>query len=117
MTSPYIDADKLITDLVNKYSNIHLKYVNINTFVEGTPLHRLWKAYKVQTSDFVVSHLSDLLRYALIFKFGGTYVDTDVIFLRQLPSEKSLPNFIGKENEDLPHLGIIGLSTIILYNI
>ena len=110
MTSPYITVDQLIKKLVNKYSNIHLKYVNINTFLEGTQLHRLWKEYRVQTSDFVISHLSDLLRYALIFKFGGTYVDTDVIFLTPLPNEESLPNFIGKENEDLPHLGSIIMS-------
>ena len=80
-------------------------YININTFLEENVLHRLWQEDKVQTSDFVISHLSDVLRYALIFKFGGTYVDTDVIFLKPLPKEEFLPNFIGKENEELPHLG------------
>ena len=105
MTSPYIDKDDSIDKLIDNYPNIHIKYININTFLEETVLHRLWQEDKVQTSDFVISHLSDILRYALIFKFGGTYVDTDVIFLKPLPKEESLPNFIGKENEELPHLG------------
>ena len=105
MTSPYIHTDELTKELIGKYPNIHFKFVNINTFLEGTTLYQLWREYKVQTSDFVISHLSDLLRYSLIHRFGGTYVDTDVIFLKPLPDEESLPNFIGKENEELPHLG------------
>ena len=105
MTSPYIQPDDSTDKLIENYPNIHIKYININTFLEETVLHRLWQEDKVQTSDFVISHLSDVLRYALIFKFGGTYVDTDVIFLKPLPKEESLPNFIGKENEELPHLG------------
>ena len=113
MTSPYIHTDELTNQLIDFYPNIHLKFVNINTFLEGTTLHQLWSEYKVQTSDFVVSHLSDILRYALIHRFGGTYVDTDVIFLKQLPEEESLPNFIGKENEDLPHLGNFQFTKII----
>ena len=107
MTFPFIEADGVTNELVDRYSNIHIKYVNIDTFLEGTPLHILWKESRLQTSDFVISHLSDILRYALIFRFGGTYVDTDVIFLKSLPNEESIPNFVGKENEDLPHLGNI----------
>ena len=105
MTSPFINNEDSIVKLFDNYPNIHIKYININTFLEETVLHRLWKEDKVQTSDYVISHLSDVLRYALIFKFGGTYVDTDVIFLKPLPKEESLPNFIGKEIEELPHLG------------
>ena len=105
MTSPYIRMEQLTLDLVEKYSNIRIKYANIDAFLEGTPLHVLWEQSRLQTSEFLVSHLSDVLRYALIFRFGGTYVDTDVIFLKPLPDEKMIPNFVGKENEDLPHLG------------
>ena len=105
MTVPYIQGNQLTRELVNHYSNIHLKYVNINAFLQGTPLYVLWNESRIQTSDFLVSHLSDVLRFALIFRFGGTYVDTDVIFLKPLPNEESIPNFVGKENENLPHLG------------
>ena len=100
-----VHADDSTNQLIDNYPNIHAKYINIETFLEETVLHRLWKDDRVQTSDYAISHLSDVLRYALIFKFGGTYVDTDVIFLKPLPEEESLPNFIGKENEELPHLG------------
>ena len=62
MTSPYIHTDELTKELIDKYPNIHFKFVNINTFLEGTTLYQLWREYKVQTSDYVISHLSDLLR-------------------------------------------------------
>ena len=105
MTFPYIQVNKLTRELVLQYSNIRIKYINIDAFLEGTPLHTLWKESHIQTSDFVISHLSDILRYALISRFGGTYVDTDVVFLKPLPKEEFIPNFVGKENKDLPHLG------------
>ena len=105
MTSPYIQHLQVTNELIQRYTNIHVKYINIKSFLEGTPLNTLWKESRLQTSDFVVSHLSDVLRYALLFRFGGTYVDTDVIFLKPLPDEHSIPNFVGKENENLPHLG------------
>ena len=105
MTSPYIDVNRLTNQLIDKYVNIHIKYVNINSFLDGTPLHMLWRESRIQKSDFLVSHLSDVLRYAAIYRFGGTYADTDVIFLKPLPDEQLVPNFISKENPNLPHLG------------
>jgi beta-1,3-N-acetylgalactosaminyltransferase 2 len=32
------------------------------------------------------SHKSDILRYAILFKFGGVYLDTDILLLKQFPS-------------------------------
>lgn len=34
---------------------------------------------------YLASHLSDYLRFYLLFRFGGTYVDTDTIFLQGIP--------------------------------
>ena len=110
MTFPFIEADGVTRELVAQYSNIHIKYVNINTFLEETPLHNLWKESRLQTSNFLVSHLSDILRYILIYRFGGTYADTDVIFLKPLPNPEAIPNFVGKENQEMPHLGNIHTS-------
>jgi hypothetical protein len=36
---------------------------------------------------------SDVLRVATLFKFGGTYIDTDVITLAEHPHDKNYLNF------------------------
>lgn len=40
---------------------------------------------RAQDYPYLASHLSDYLRFYLLFKYGGTYVDTDTIFVQQLP--------------------------------
>ena len=36
-----------------------------------------------------VYHLSDVLRFALLHRFGGTYLDSDCITQRRLPTGKN----------------------------
>ena len=36
---------------------------------------------------------SDVLRVAALFKFGGTYIDTDVVTLSRHPDDKNYVNF------------------------
>lgn len=45
----------------------------------------------MQASKFVVSHTSDVLRYLMLWRYGGTYLDTDVIVRKKLDSVP--PNF------------------------
>ena len=40
------------------------------------------------------SHLSDLVRFSLLYLYGGTYLDTDVITLKPLPSVRSVLFYI-----------------------
>ena len=36
------------------------------------------------------SHLSDLVRFSLLYLYGGTYLDTDVITIKPLPRVRSV---------------------------
>ena len=38
-----------------------------------------------------------MLRIALLYKYGGTYLDTDIITLQQHPDTSQLPNFVAFE--------------------
>ena len=38
-----------------------------------------------------------MLRKAILYKFGGTYMDTDIITLREHPSVLKYPNFVNFE--------------------
>jgi len=106
LTAPRINVRSVdhLTKSTAAYNNIHFRYLNVRAFLRGTPLEKLWRKKAIQTSKFAVSHLSDVLRYAILWRFGGTYVDTDVIFIKPLPSPASKPNLIGRERDDKPHL-------------
>ncbi|KAK7071290.1 hypothetical protein SK128_001184, partial [Halocaridina rubra] len=51
--------------------------------------------------------MSDAVRLAILWKFGGTYIDMDAITLRPLPSAK---NFAGRLSVDQINLAIASFS-------
>ena len=65
---------------------------------KGTRLEKLITSQKLQSSRYKVSHLSDVLRFSILWRFGGTYLDTDMIVLRPFPSVTSVPNFVVEES-------------------
>jgi hypothetical protein len=55
---------------------MHFIKDDFDKIVEDTPVEILWHSGLVHESPFVLSHVSDVLRFALLFKFGGTYFDS-----------------------------------------
>ncbi|KAG5674653.1 hypothetical protein PVAND_004607 [Polypedilum vanderplanki] len=66
-------------EILRQYSNIIFRFVNLKSFSKNTPLENWIKSGKLSNSKFVVSHTSDVLRYLLLYKYSGLYLDTDVI--------------------------------------
>ena len=81
-TSPIVQlkhkSDPLLK-IIQSYDNVHMKYLNIGSFVQDTPLRDLWNDSSIQSSNYLVSHLSDVFRFLLLHRFGGTYLDSDVV--------------------------------------
>ncbi len=67
-------------------------------FPTSSPLSLLWRDSRLASSRFVVSHTSDLLRFLLLYSYGGTYLDLDQIVIRKFPEEA--PNFVGIDEEN-----------------
>ena len=69
-----------------------IQYWPINDKVfEETPIFDWWIQHKefhgdlpANHDDFRYSHLTDLIRFAVLWKFGGTYLDFDMLLLRPL---------------------------------
>lgn len=76
------------------YDNIQWRKINADRLVLETPLASLWNSDKLNRSTFSLSHTSDVLRVAVLYKFGGTYVDTDIITLSEHPSYEKSANFV-----------------------
>ena len=64
-----------IIDALLSYPNVHLNYLNLTKYAENTPLEEWIKTDKLFRSKYVISHMSDVLRFLSMYKYGGTYLD------------------------------------------
>ncbi|XP_036333100.1 lactosylceramide 4-alpha-galactosyltransferase [Rhagoletis pomonella] len=100
-TPPVIEA-------ILSYPNVHLRNLNLWTYAAGTPMYQWLKDGKLFSSSYVLSHLSDFLRYLTLWRWGGTYLDMDVVVLRSL--EKLPPNYTGAESSTFLAAGVMNFS-------
>lgn len=96
-----------IIDAVLSYENVRFNYVPIKEYSVDTPLEDFIKEGHLSRSKFPTSHTADVLRFLTLFKYGGIYLDLDVIVLKPLHSLP--PNFVGAENDDVVGSAIINM--------
>ena len=53
-----------------------------------------WIGKELKKSKYRVNNISNVLRVALLWRFGGTYLDTDMMVLRPFPKVWDIPNII-----------------------
>lgn len=71
-----------------EYPNVYPLALNLIQFSIDTPLEHFFANGSIFKSIFIKSHTSDAIRLLLLWKYGGTYIDTDMIVkleLDQLP--------------------------------
>ena len=71
-------------------TNIQFWPINDQVF-RDTPMYDWWAHHKefhgdltASVDDFRYSHLTDLVRFAVLWRFGGAYLDFDMLLLRPL---------------------------------
>ncbi|KAK9062319.1 hypothetical protein SSX86_019505 [Deinandra increscens subsp. villosa] len=70
---------------------------NLDELLKDTPTHEfasVW--FEWRKTKFYPTHYSELIRLAALYKYGGIYLDSDVIVLKPLDS---LSNMVGLEDE------------------
>lgn len=70
--------DNMIKILL-KYPNIIIRRLIMKEYIKNTPLENWWSNEIINKSQWPVSHMSDILRYLTLWKFGGIYLDLDII--------------------------------------
>lgn len=78
----FINNESEVINRLNSYTNIHLRYINFIKYTHKTPLQDFVVSNLIFTSHWPVSHSSDLLRFLTLWKFGGTYLDLDVVLMK-----------------------------------
>uniref|UniRef100_A0A1B0C2A1 Uncharacterized protein n=1 Tax=Glossina palpalis gambiensis TaxID=67801 RepID=A0A1B0C2A1_9MUSC len=98
--SRYIDAairNESRFKVLLHYKNVHFRNVHLWSYTLNTPGYAWLKKDEVFMSRYFVSHISDFLRFMTLWRFGGTYLDTDTITLKSL--ELLPPNYAGIESK------------------
>ena len=66
--------------------------MDFDALMEETPIEHFWYSRRLNRNRHSIHQKSNAIRYALMHKFGGIYLDTDVISLKPWP--KDFKNFI-----------------------
>ncbi|XP_057669342.1 lactosylceramide 4-alpha-galactosyltransferase-like [Diorhabda carinulata] len=112
-TSPGIvknegDESDLFLSALLSYKNVKILHLNYERYINNTPVGNLWKYNKIQNSRYSLSHASDILRYVTLWKYGGIYLDLDVVILKSL---EDLPaNFAGLQSLTDVAAGVMGFA-------
>lgn len=109
MLSPRLECTHNMTAvfrLITHYKNVKIRHVDFYGYVSDTPAEAFVKSGTMDKGRWPVEQHSDLLRLLTLWKFGGVYMDIDVVSLRPVPME----NFVIAEKPG-PMLGsgVIGL--------
>lgn len=91
------------------YPNIYFRNMNFTTYSAHTPMYDFFKSDQLFLSKYLISHTSDFLRYTSMVKFGGIYLDLDVVVQESL---ESMPlNFAAAESKNFVAIGAIGFQS------
>lgn len=82
-----------------------MRNINLWSYAMGTPLEDWLLSDRLFLSKYLNSHVSDFLRYLSLYKYGGTYLDLDVVVQESFDNIE--PNFAGAESENFVAAGVI----------
>ena len=77
-----------VPEYISSYKNIIFVKVNFSKLVNNTSPSKLWESGAITRSGYYHTNISDVLRILLLLKFGGVYLDSDVISIHQLPRDQ-----------------------------
>ncbi|RZC35541.1 lactosylceramide 4-alpha-galactosyltransferase, partial [Asbolus verrucosus] len=101
------ESDRFLQALLT-YRNVKIRHLDFETYVENSPVERLFKEGKIERSEYAISHVSDVLRYLTLWKYGGIYLDLDLVVIKSL--EKLPFNYAGAESTSFVAAGVVSFT-------
>ncbi|KFP54495.1 Lactosylceramide 4-alpha-galactosyltransferase, partial [Cathartes aura] len=84
--------------LLSRFPNVEFWPLDVPELFSGTPLAKWYLQAQQRWEPYFLPVLSDACRIAIMWKFGGIYLDTDFIVLKNL---KNLTNALGRQSQDI----------------
>ncbi|XP_056419507.1 alpha-1,4-N-acetylglucosaminyltransferase-like [Hyla sarda] len=91
---------------LSSYKNIYFFPLRMEELFMYTPLVSWYKKVHPKWERFWTHVSSDACRFAMMWKYGGIYMDTDIISLHPVPTN----NFIAAESSAFTSSSVFGLS-------
>ncbi|XP_074860137.1 lactosylceramide 4-alpha-galactosyltransferase [Carettochelys insculpta] len=82
--------------LLSCFPNVEIWPLDLNDLFTGTPLADWYSVVQHRWEPYFLPILSDACRIAIMWKFGGIYLDTDFIVLKNL---NNLTNVLGTQSK------------------
>ncbi|CAN1142324.1 Uncharacterized protein At4g19900 [Linum perenne] len=95
-------GQRILEPLLDRGFKVAAIAPNLDHLFRGTPVESWFEDLKLGEKDpgeiSLAQNLSNLIRLAVLYKYGGVYLDTDVIILK---SFRGLRNSIGAQSSDV----------------
>lgn len=98
------ESDRILRSLLS-YQNLKIRHLDYESYTKGSPLEKFYSDRRVESSKYARSHASDVLRYLTLWRYGGIYLDLDVVVIKSL--ETLPPNYAGSESDNNVAAGVI----------
>ncbi|XP_063296768.1 alpha-1,4-N-acetylglucosaminyltransferase-like [Pelobates fuscus] len=90
---------------LSAFENIYYFPLRMDELYAGTPLLTWYKKINPEKEMYWIHVSSDACRFAAMWKYGGLYMDADVISMRPIPNK----NFLAAETFDVCSSSVFGL--------
>ncbi|XP_047477064.1 lactosylceramide 4-alpha-galactosyltransferase-like isoform X2 [Penaeus chinensis] len=88
------DTDGLVSRLQEQYSNLRIVGADVEKIFNGTGLYGLFSSRKwIMNAKWPAVKLSDLIRVALLWRWGGFYTDTDTVCIKDVSPLRNVISF------------------------
>ncbi|XP_073481001.1 alpha-1,4-N-acetylglucosaminyltransferase-like [Aquarana catesbeiana] len=92
---------------LSSFSNVYLFPLRMDQLFNNTPLKPWFDKVNPKKEIYWTHVSSDACRFAMMWKYGGIYMDTDVISLRRIPQD----HFLAAESFIVTSSSVFGLSS------
>lgn len=103
-TSIQLNSDCRVIFLLSSMKNVHILPLRFEALFKDTPLQSWYHKVDPTMQRYWTHHVSDACRQALLWKYGGIYMDTDVISIKPIPVE----DFLAAESPTLCSSAVLG---------
>lgn len=89
------------------FKNVQFARIHMNEYAKGTPMERVVRG-ALNGSLWWITHASDVMRYLTLYKWGGVYLDLDVVVVKRF--DALARNWAARESKTHVAVGALAFS-------